>query len=140
MLKDLFRPRNYLLVIGSLLVLLYTYFADPEGGPMLMGLLDKLTVPIIAVWFAHLSRKALFDYLDMGELWRKAKESSIGAAITFLAICLVLFGLLGLFGNQVRAENVKTYVPENAQTYLPELKFQQLALWTEHPKAGTLQV
>lgn len=140
MFKDLFRPRNYLLVVGSLLVLLYTYFADPEGGPMIMGLLDKLTVPIIAVWFAHLSRKALFDYLDMGELWRKAKESSIGAAITFLAICLVLFGLLGLFGNQVRAQDVTTYIPTNAHTYIPELRFQQLALWTDHPKAGTLQV
>ena len=139
MLKDLFRPRNYLLVIGSLLVLLYTYFADPEGGPMLIGLLDKLTVPIIAVWFAHLSRKALFDYLDMGELWKKAKESSIGAAITFLAICLVLFGLLGLFGNQVRAQDVTTYIPKNAITYIPEVKAQQGLIWGDHPKAGTLQ-
>ena len=72
---------------------------------------------MLAVGFAHIARKTLFDYIDMGDLYRKAKESAIGSAIVFAGICLVMFGLLGLFGNQVRAETISNQMVTNQWDY-----------------------
>ncbi len=79
-MSEWFRKRNYFLVGGSFLVVLYLYLTDPNGGAMTAIFLQQLATPVIAVWFAYLARKALFDYLDMEELYARAKESSIGAA------------------------------------------------------------
>jgi hypothetical protein len=128
------RKRNYFLAGGSFLVLLFAYFSDPNGGALTMAWLQQLTMPVVAVWFAYIARKALFDYLDMEELLNKAKQSTVGAAITFLAVCLVFFGLLGLFGNSARAQDVKTYVPTKALVHIPTLTSEQYRLWPEHPK------
>ena len=134
------RPRNLLLGGGTLLVMLFLYLTDPNGGALTATLAAQLATPVVAVWFAHLARKALFDYIDLGELVTKAQESSVGAAIIFASTCAVIFALLGLFGNQVRAQDVRTYIPEQARTYLPTLRAEQQALWVSHPKPGTLQV
>lgn len=132
------RPRNYLLVGGTLLVMLFLWYSDPNGGALTATLAAQLATPVVAVWFSHLARKALFDYIDLGELVAKARESSTGAAIIFASTCAVIFALLGLFGNQVRAQNVATYIPEQAYTYLPTLRAEQQALWVQHPKPGIL--
>jgi hypothetical protein len=58
-----------------------------------------LITPIVCVAISHAARKALFDYLNMEELYLKAKECTIGAAIVFLGICIVLNGLFSLFGS-----------------------------------------
>jgi hypothetical protein len=128
------RKRNYFLAGGSFLVLLFAYFSDPNGGALTLAWLQQLTMPVVAVWFAYLARKALFDYLDMEELLAKAKESTVGAAITFLAVCLVFFGLLGLFGNSARAQDVTTYIPAKAYIHIPVLRTEQYRLWPDHPK------
>ena len=133
------RPRNYLLVGGTLLIMSFLWFSDPNGGALTATLAAQLATPVVAVWFAHLARKALFDYIDLGELVTKARESAVGAAIIFASVCAVIFALLGLFGNQVRAQNVTTYIPQQAYTYLPTLRAEQQALWVSHPKLGTLQ-
>lgn len=134
------RPRNYLLVGGTLLIMGFLWLSDPNGGALTATLAAQLATPVIAVWFAHLARKALFDYIDLGDLATKARESSVGAAIIFASVCAVMFALLGLFGNQVRAQNVATYIPQQAYTYLPTLRAEQQALWVSHPKLGILQV
>lgn len=134
------RFRNYILLGGTFLVFIFLYLSDPNGGAITTTFAASMATPIIAVWFAHLARKALFDYVDLKEIYEKAKESSIGAAITFASICLLLFALLGLFGNQVRAQEISTYIPTQAYTYLPILKAEQQALWVDHPKPGILQV
>lgn len=130
-MKDWFRKRNYFLVGGSFLMVLYLYLTDPNGGTMTAIFLQQLATPVIAVWFAYLARKALFDYIDMETLYERAKESTIGAAIIFASLCLVLFGLLGLFGSNAKAEGI---IPQKAAIYLPIVKAEQQALWVDHPK------
>lgn len=130
------RFRNYILIGGTLLVIMFMWFSDPNGGALTTTLTAQLATPVVAVWFAHLARKALFDYIDLKELYEQAKSTAIGAAITFTGICLIIFGLLGLFGNQVRAQDVKSYIPTQVLTYIPILKVEQQALWVSHPKPG----
>lgn len=132
----IFSFRNNILVGGSLLVMLFMFWSDPNGGALTTTFAAQLATPLLAVLFAHLARKALFDYIDLKEVYLKAKESSLGAAITFASICLLLFALLGLFGNQVRAQDVKSYIPNQAYVHLPTLKAEQQALWVDHPKLG----
>lgn len=144
-MKQHFRFRNYFLVGGTLLVMLALWYSDPNGGAITATLAAQLATPIIAVWFAHLARKALFDYIDLGELVTKAKESAVGAAIIFASVCAIVFALLGLFGNQVKAEaprpsSVSTYIPKQAFQHLPTLKAEQTALWVSHPKQNSSEL
>lgn len=128
------RKRNYFLIGGSAVVLMFNYFTDPNGGALTVTWLAQLVSPVVAVWFAYLARHALFDYLDLEELYVKAKETAVGSAITFLAVCLIMFGLLGLFGNSAKAQNVETYIPAKAYQLLPTVAAEQQRLWPNHPK------
>ncbi len=138
-MKDLFRFRNLFLVLGTLSVIAYLVVSDPNDGSLTLPFLAKLATPVIAVWFAHLARKALFDYLDMGTLLKKAKETATGAGLAFLGVCIVIFGLLGLFGSQVYAQDVKTYIPPQAHQHINTLVIEQKEYWADHPKPGPLQ-
>jgi hypothetical protein len=133
-MRKYLRSRNYYLVGGSLLVLLASFFTDPNGGALTLTWLLQLTTPIVAVWFSYLARHALFDYLDMEELLLKARESAVGSAIAFAGVCIVVFGLLGLFGASARAQDVNTYIPDKARIYMPVVKAEQYRLWPDHPK------
>ena len=138
------RSRNIILVGGTFLVMLFMYLSDPNGGALTTMLVAQLATPVIAVWFAHLARKALFDYADMLAIYNKAKESAVGAAIIFASMCAIIFALLGLFGNQVKAEvppstNTAVYVPPQASTYLPIVRSEQQLHWRDHPKHSTSQ-
>lgn len=138
-MKNLFRFRNLFTVGGTLVVLAYLIASDPHGGDLTLPFIAKLATPVIAVFFAHWARKALFDYLDMGAVYRKAKETATGAGLVFLGLCIVIFGLLGLFGSQVYAQDVRTYVPPQALVHVPTLKAEQERLWADHPKPVILQ-
>ena len=118
---------------GSALVFAFLYYSDPNGGALTATLMAQLATPVIAVWFAHLARKALFDYTNLQEIYDKAKETSIGAAILFAGVCLVIFALLGLFGGQVRADTLDHRLTEKASVYIPTLKAEQQTLWADHP-------
>lgn len=138
-MKKLFRSRNLILIGGTLLVLAFMIWSDPNGGALTTTMAAQLATPVVAVWFAHLARKALFDYIDMETLYQEAKRTSIGAAIAFASICLLLFALLGLFGGQVKAaENVTTYIPKQAYIHVPTLKAEQQTHWVSHPKPISL--
>lgn len=125
---------------GSLLVLLYLYLTDPNNGALLPSFMGELAIPIIAVWFSFIMRKVLLDYLDLEELYLKAKETSVGSAISFLAVAVIMYGLLGLFGNQVHAQPVQTYVPPQAIEHIITLKREQEKAWPSHPFPGNLPV
>ncbi len=134
-MKDWLRFRHWFMIGGSLVVVIYLYISDPNNGDLTLPFLAKLATPVIAVWFAHLARKALLDYIDMYSVYKKAKETATGAGLVFLGICIVIFGLLGLFGSQVYASpNVYTYIPTNAETHLPTLQQEKIQYWPEHPK------
>ena len=73
-MKKYLRKRNYFLVGGSFVVLLFNYLTDPNGGALTVTWLAQLASPVVAVWFAYLARVALFDYLDLEELYLKLKK------------------------------------------------------------------
>lgn len=134
------RFRHWFMIGGSAIVLVYLYISDPNNGELLLPFLGNFTTPIIAVWFAHLARKALFDYIDAYALYKKAKETATGAAIAFLGICLIIYGLLGLFGTNAHAQDIKIYIPEQAAIHMPTLKMERDKYWIDHPKARPLEV
>lgn len=129
------RSRNYWLVGGSIIVLLFNYLTDPNGGALTVVWLAQLASPVVAVWFSYLARHALFDYLDLEVLYNKARETATGSAIVFAGVCIVVFGLLGLFGTNAKAQDVTSYIPVKAYTLLPTVKEEQQRLWPTHPKA-----
>ena len=128
------RKRNYLLVGGSICVLLFNYITDPNGGALTAVWLANLASPVVAVWFAYLAKEALFDYVELSELYEKAKTNAISSGLAFIGVCIVIFGLLGLFGNSAKAQDVTTYVPSKALLYIPTVKTEMDKLWPSHPK------
>lgn len=129
------RRRTRWLIGGSLVVLLYSVLTDPNGGSLTAAIIGQLATPVWAVWFSYIAIKALFDYFDGEEIVNKAAETSVGAAIVFLARAVVFAALLGLFGNQLaHADTVRTQVPTQAVQYIPVLKAEQERLWPDHPK------
>ncbi len=140
-MKELFRFRNVFLVLGSVAIVAFMYVSDPNPGyGRTLVFLASLATPVVAVLFAHFARKALFDYLDMGQLYRKAKETATGSGLVFLGVCIVVFGLLGLFGTQVNAQEVRTVVPQAALVHLPTLKQEVTTYYPNHPKPTSLLV
>ncbi len=131
----MFRFRNLFLILGSALVLAALFFTDPDKGLSTSMMLMALATCVLAVGAAHFSRKALFDYFDMGEAIKKACETSEGSSRVVLAVCIVLAALLLLFGGQVHAAPIDahTYIPANAKTYAPVLKTEQVRFWGDHP-------
>ena len=134
------RFRNIFMIGGTLIVLLYLFISDPNGGNMTLPFMAKLATPIVAVWFAHLARRALFDYADMELLLKKARETATGAGLSFLGLCVIIYGLLSLFGSQVYAQSAETYIPKQAYEHLPTLQLEKDKIWATHPKLHTLLV
>lgn len=135
------RFRNVALIGGSICLLAYFGATHPgaltwqEHILMSLAFFAKLATPVIAVLFTYGARKALFDYIDLYTVFKKAMESAVGAGLVFLGACILMFGLLGLFGTQVNAQPVTTYVPEQAKIYMPQLKVELAEHWNDHPKA-----
>lgn len=127
------RFRNWLLLVGTLIVMLSLYLTDPDKGASTVIWLVGMSTGLVAVAMSHLVRKGLFDYLDMGEIMRKAVQESTGAGLVFLGLCLVIVGLLGVFGGKAHAQDVRTVIPARAAQYLPVLKAEQVRFWPSHP-------
>jgi hypothetical protein len=134
---NMFRFRNLYLVLGSALVLGALFYTDPDGGLSTGMLLLGLLVCVLAVAFAHISRKALTDYLeaDMQKLFARASESPTGAGLALVALSILMAALLMLFGSKVHAATLDpaTFIPANAATYAPVLKAEQARFWGDHP-------
>lgn len=98
------RFRHLFLIGGSALVLTALYLTDPDKGLTTGMLLLSLVTPILAVGFTHLARKALHDYTDADarSLFRKAGEDPVGAGLALVALAIVTYGLLALFGGMAR--------------------------------------
>jgi len=78
------------------LVLLGNFLADPDvgfiqnmpyGAGFLATILDLTKVVVYATMW-HVTRKGLFDYLDLEEYFVKAKETPLGASIALIAMAL----------------------------------------------------
>ena len=119
---------RYLFIFGgSAAVLAALYLTDPDGGISTGMLLLSLVTPIIALGFAHFARKALHDYpeADARTLFRKARESPVGAGLALVALALVLSALLGLFGRAAYAQ------PHPRAVALAPVLQAELAHWPE---------
>jgi hypothetical protein len=135
------RFRNVFLIIGTMSVLLALYLSDPDKGLSTGMLVLDLCVCVLAVAFAHVSRKALMDYpeADKQNLFARAGESPTGAGLALVAQAIIILGLLLLFGSRVHAAtDVRTYVPTNAKTYAPMLVGEQVRFWADHPSPEKL--
>jgi hypothetical protein len=126
------RKRTRWLIGGSVVVLLYSFLTDPNGGTLTAAMVGQLATPILAVWFGYIALKALFDYMDGEEFVKQAYHSPIGAGIVFLGRCIVFAALIGLFGNQL--VHADPYIPPQAYIHAPALQAEQERLWADHPK------
>lgn len=134
------RYRTLFLVGGSLFVLAALWMTDPDHGVTTGMLVLSLVTPVLAVWFAHLARKALHDYpeADAQKLFRKASEDPVGAGLALIAIAIVVYGLLGLFGSVAKAQDVRTYIPPAAEQYRATMSTEKAQFWADHPQPELL--
>ena len=124
------RARHILIGGGTLAVLAALLMTDPDGGRSTgLGLLG-LASGLVAVGAAHMSRKGLFDYLNLQRFAERAHESPIGAGLVFVGVCMVLSALLGLFGK------AHAQVPDRAIPLLPILAEETARNWPEVPLRG----
>lgn len=125
------RFRNTFLIGGSTAVALALLLTDPDGGALTALLGMSLVSNLLAVLLAHLSRKALLDYLDLRLTFQRAMESPEGAGRVFQGVAIILAALLLVFSGSVRAEGLR--IPSQAEPYLPMLKSEIASHWADHP-------
>jgi len=95
------RFRNIFIGIGSLLVVLVLFMSDPDGGlvqnlPFGAGTLSTLIILLLSILYVgllHFSRKALLDYLNLEELFNKAKFSPEGSGLAIIGIGLIMISI-----------------------------------------------
>lgn len=100
------RFRHIFLGIGGLLTVVVLLISDPDFlfiqnlpfGSGTASTLIILVTSILYIGLLHISRKGLFDYIDLEVFFKKALESSEGAgkaliavAIAMVAIAIVIF-------------------------------------------------
>lgn len=99
------RFRHKYMLVFSILTIVAMFLTDPDSGlvqnlPFGAGGIATLLIllkSVLYVTMLHLSRRALFDYLDLEEYFLKAKETPEGAgkalqgvAIAMVAIAIVI--------------------------------------------------
>ena len=90
------RFRNVFLGIGSALVTTVLIMSDPDSvlvrnlpfGAGTLSFLIILVSSILYIGLLHFGRKALFDYLDLEEYFKKAKMTSEGSGSALIAVGL----------------------------------------------------
>ena len=134
------RFRHLFLAGGSAVVLAALFATDPDRGITTGMLLLSMVTPLLAVAFAHLARKALFDYreADARSLFARASEHPIGAGLALVAMAIVVYGLLALFGTAARAQDVRTFIPFAAEAHQATFRAEYRRHWPGHPRAEVL--
>lgn len=95
------RFRDVFLGIGSLLVFALLLIGDPAQGIVqglpfgaaTVGLILNLVISVFFVVFLHFSRKALVDYIDLEEFFKKAIETPEGAGAAIIGVGLIMISL-----------------------------------------------
>lgn len=123
------RFRYLFMGLGTFAVLAALLLTDPDKGLATGLFLLSIASGVVAVAAAHVARRGLFDYLDMKFLARKAAEEPTGAGLVFVGVCIVLFGLLSLFGSAAKAGEI----PPQAHQYLPVLRAELSRTWPTAP-------
>ncbi|NMG71835.1 lytic murein transglycosylase [Parazoarcus communis] len=122
---------RYLFIFGGSAIVLAALFAtDPDQGISTGMLLLGLVTPLLALGFAHYGRKATHDYpeADARRLFARASESPTGAGLALVALAIVFYGLVGLFGSVAHGQ-----VPAAAHQHLLGLQAEIRAHFNGHP-------
>jgi hypothetical protein len=131
--------RTIALAGASLAVILYHMLADPTGTFTIIAFLGMMVTPIIGVWFAYLSRKALMPYVDMEQIIKDVGDNPIGKSIIFLGVCIIFYALVGLFTSQLQVANAQPVIPKNATTYISTVVVENRKYFPDSPMPFTLQ-
>jgi len=136
MLKLIGKRAWFLFGLSSIAIAI-SLLTDPDGNGLstLLGGLSLLQ-GVWAVLLAHLSRKALTDYVeaDAQNLFSLARETSVGSGLALIALAITFFGLLLVFSPRAHAENI----PPGFIQYGPMLKAEQQKHWPNHPDPSLL--
>lgn len=95
------RFRDIYLGVGSLLVFVIVFLSDPSVGLIAqlpfgsstLGLVLNIVISLFYVGLLHFSRKALIDYIDLEVFFKKAYETSQGAAIALLGVGMMMVAI-----------------------------------------------
>lgn len=95
------RFRHAFMGIGGILVLLILLLTDPQNqlitnlpfGAGTLAILIILLSSLLYITVLHLSRKALFDYIDMEEYFKKAILTPEGAGMALIAVGLAMVSI-----------------------------------------------
>lgn len=90
------RFRHIFLGIGGLLTVVVLLISDPDFlfiqnlpfGSGTASTLIILVTSILYIGLLHISRKGLFDYIDLEVFFKKALESSEGAGKALIAVAI----------------------------------------------------
>lgn len=95
------RFRHLYMGLGSLFVVLTWIITDPDAGIISQLPIGASTVAtliillksVLYVGMLHISRRALFDYLNLSEYFDMAKRTSQGAGLAMIAISVVMLAI-----------------------------------------------
>ena len=79
--------RFYLLLVPAVLILM-------TDMPMLLTILQAMSVMLIVAAVSHITRKIAFPYLDMEKVMYKATETAAGAGYVFLGVSGLLMAMV----------------------------------------------
>jgi len=112
-------------------VILFSYFTDPSGGKDTEIWMLWMAKLVVAVGIVYLARRSLIEARSY-ELFKKASEEPMSAAIALVAIALITASLVFVAGARA-AE-----LPTNAKKYLPALDEQITVIWPTMPMRSML--
>ena len=90
------RFRYLYMGFSSVLVLLLLFVTDPDSKlltalPIAAGFVATIVLLVSAILYVtmlHLSRRAMFDYVDLSVFFTKAMETSTGAGLALIGVGL----------------------------------------------------
>lgn len=105
------RPRSTYIWIVGLIVIALSLLTDPDSGfisqlPWGAGTVATVIVlsrGVLYCMLLHYTRKSLFDYVKMEEIWDRTKDTPIAAALFGVAISVYVMGFaLAIYASQAK--------------------------------------
>lgn len=95
------RFRHAFLGLGSVLTILVLLMSDPDGGFVknlpfgagTLSILITLVISILYIGVLHLARKALADYIDLEQYFKKALQTPEGAGLAIIGVGLMMISI-----------------------------------------------
>lgn len=126
--------RVWIMCFAALAVIAWFGWTDPDGGAETLVRLQWLLWITVVAGPVYLLRRALMDQARSRDAYRKAMESSTGAGLVFLGLCIVTGLLFLAVGGRANASEI----PVNAKQHLPTLMSEQFKHWPSMPMPSAL--